>query len=193
MIPQKWQSLTRKGGILKVTSMQEGRISNRPSSNEHLVSGVCTMTIWNKTFAKAKRAKMAGMVALLPLALASNAAQAAAPAALKTEVAAGVDAQDQESGDDRHCVFIRRTGFSGGANLGLSGGHTEKNGFKVTRGVAGIPTAFTATWGEGGPLIALGSDIDGLLGVSQTPVRPPSSLWCPARRAMAKGIIRACR
>ncbi|MEN9932178.1 MAG: hypothetical protein RIS17_751, partial [Pseudomonadota bacterium] len=45
-------------------------------------------------------------------------------------------------------------------------------GFKVTRGVAGIPTAFTATWGEGGPLIALGSDIDGLLGLSQTPGVP---------------------
>ena len=45
----------------------------------------------------------------------------------------------------------------------------EKNGFKVTRGVAGIPTAFTATWGEGGPMIALGSDIDGLLGLSQYP------------------------
>jgi aminobenzoyl-glutamate utilization protein B len=45
----------------------------------------------------------------------------------------------------------------------------EKAGFTVTRGVAGIPTAFTATWGEGGPLIALGSDIDGLLGVSQYP------------------------
>ncbi|MBT0670077.1 amidohydrolase [Novosphingobium profundi] len=48
----------------------------------------------------------------------------------------------------------------------------EKNGFKVTRGVAGIPTAFTATWGSGGPLIALGSDIDGLLGVSQYPGLP---------------------
>ncbi len=38
-----------------------------------------------------------------------------------------------------------------------------------TRGVAGIPTAFTATWGEGGPMVALGSDIDGLLGLSQYP------------------------
>src|SRR3546814_9717482 len=51
-------------------------------------------------------------------------------------------------------------------------GILERNGFTVTRGVAGIPTAFTATWGSGGPLIALGSDIDGLLGVSQTPGSP---------------------
>src|SRR5258705_2842032 len=47
-----------------------------------------------------------------------------------------------------------------------------KNGFKITKGVAGIPTAWTATWGEGGPLIALGSDEDDLRGVSQIPGHP---------------------
>ena len=51
-------------------------------------------------------------------------------------------------------------------------GILEKNGFKITRGVAGIPTAWTATWGEGGPLIALGSDEDDLRGVSQIPGDP---------------------
>src|SRR6201996_3606272 len=47
-----------------------------------------------------------------------------------------------------------------------------KNGFKITHGVAGIPTAWTATWGEGGPLIAMGSDEDDLRGVSQIPGDP---------------------
>jgi aminobenzoyl-glutamate utilization protein B len=47
-----------------------------------------------------------------------------------------------------------------------------KNGFKITKGVSGIPTAWTATWGEGGPLIALGSDEDDLRGVSQIPGDP---------------------
>jgi len=51
-------------------------------------------------------------------------------------------------------------------------GILEKNGFKVTKGVAGVPTAFTATWGEGGPVLALGSDVDNLLGTSQTPGLP---------------------
>jgi aminobenzoyl-glutamate utilization protein B len=51
-------------------------------------------------------------------------------------------------------------------------GILAKNGFKITRGVAGIPTAWTATWGEGGPLIALGSDEDDLRGVSQIPGDP---------------------
>ena len=47
-----------------------------------------------------------------------------------------------------------------------------KNGFKITKGVAGIPTAWTATWGDGGPLIAIGSDEDDLRGVSQIPGDP---------------------
>lgn len=47
-----------------------------------------------------------------------------------------------------------------------------KSGFKITKGVSGIPSAWTATWGEGGPLIALGSDVDNLRGVSQIPGSP---------------------
>ena len=34
-------------------------------------------------------------------------------------------------------------------------GILEKEGFKVERGIAGIPTAFVATWGEGKPVISL--------------------------------------
>src|ERR1700704_349520 len=45
----------------------------------------------------------------------------------------------------------------------------EKEGFKIERGVAGIPTAFVATWGQGKPVIALGSDIDGIPQASQKP------------------------
>jgi aminobenzoyl-glutamate utilization protein B len=45
----------------------------------------------------------------------------------------------------------------------------EKNGFKVERGIAGIPTAWMATWGEGKPVIALGSDLDCVPRASQKP------------------------
>ena len=45
----------------------------------------------------------------------------------------------------------------------------EKEGFKIERGVAGIPTAFVATWGSGKPVIALGSDIDDIPQASQKP------------------------
>src|SRR5688500_16584107 len=45
----------------------------------------------------------------------------------------------------------------------------KKNGFSVEEGIAGIPTAFMATWGSGKPVIALGSDIDGIPQSSQKP------------------------
>jgi aminobenzoyl-glutamate utilization protein B len=45
----------------------------------------------------------------------------------------------------------------------------KQNGFSVQEGVAGIPTAFVATWGSGLPVIALGSDIDCIPQASQKP------------------------
>src|SRR5436190_3480114 len=45
----------------------------------------------------------------------------------------------------------------------------EKNGFTVQKGVAGVPTAFVASWGSGKPVLALGSDIDGIPQASQKP------------------------
>ncbi len=45
----------------------------------------------------------------------------------------------------------------------------EQNGFTVERGVAGMPTAWKAHWGQGKPVIALGSDIDALPKASQRP------------------------
>jgi aminobenzoyl-glutamate utilization protein B len=48
-------------------------------------------------------------------------------------------------------------------------GILEKNGFQVTRGVAGIPTGWVATWGSGKPVISLGSDIDDIPQANQKP------------------------
>ena len=45
----------------------------------------------------------------------------------------------------------------------------EKEGFQVTRGAAGMDTAFIATWGSGKPVIGLMADIDGLPETSQKP------------------------
>lgn len=51
----------------------------------------------------------------------------------------------------------------------------EKAGFKVSRGVAEIPTAFTASFGEGKPVIAILGEYDALPELSQEalPVRQP--------------------
>lgn len=48
-------------------------------------------------------------------------------------------------------------------------GILEKEGFKIERNVAGIPTAWVATWGSGKPVIALGSDVDCIPQASQKP------------------------
>jgi aminobenzoyl-glutamate utilization protein B len=45
----------------------------------------------------------------------------------------------------------------------------EKNGFTVETGVSGMPSSWWATWGSGEPVIALGSDIDGIPKASQLP------------------------
>jgi aminobenzoyl-glutamate utilization protein B len=48
-------------------------------------------------------------------------------------------------------------------------GVLRKNGFTVREGIAGIPTAWVATWGSGKPVISLGSDIDDIPQASQYP------------------------
>jgi aminobenzoyl-glutamate utilization protein B len=48
-------------------------------------------------------------------------------------------------------------------------GILEKEGFKIEHGVAGIPTAWVASWGSGKPVISLGSDIDDIPQASQKP------------------------
>jgi aminobenzoyl-glutamate utilization protein B len=45
----------------------------------------------------------------------------------------------------------------------------REHGFEVEEGIAGIPTAWWARWGSGSPVIALGSDIDGIPKSSQRP------------------------
>jgi aminobenzoyl-glutamate utilization protein B len=98
---------------------------------------------------------------------------AAAPAVLKADAAANVDAHAKQVQVMVDTVFsYGEPGFQEIRTSAYLTGILEKNGFKITRGIAGIPTAWTATWGEGGPLIALGSDEDDLRGLSQVPGSP---------------------
>jgi len=48
-------------------------------------------------------------------------------------------------------------------------GILEKNGFTIERNLSGIPTSWMAKWGNGSPVIALGSDIDCIPKASQMP------------------------
>jgi aminobenzoyl-glutamate utilization protein B len=100
-------------------------------------------------------------------------AQAQASAELKQAVAAGVDQRAKLVQQMVDSIFsFAEPGFQEFKTSEYITGILEKNGFVIQRGVAGIPTAWTATWGTEGPLIALGSDIDALLGLSQVPGSP---------------------
>ena len=48
--------------------------------------------------------------------------------------------------------------------------HLSENGFTVENGVAGIPTAFVATFGSGSPVIGILAEFDALSGLSQDTV-----------------------
>jgi aminobenzoyl-glutamate utilization protein B len=115
------------------------------------------------------------IVKLLAAALLTTTAPvwAAASPALKKAADAGVEARAKLAQEMVDSVFsFAEPGFQEVRTAEYLTGILEKNGFKITRGVAGIPTAWTATWGEGGPLIAMGSDVDALLGLSQLPGSP---------------------
>ena len=45
----------------------------------------------------------------------------------------------------------------------------KENGFEIEYGISGVPTAWTARWGNGKPVIAIGSDLDCIPKASQKP------------------------
>ena len=53
----------------------------------------------------------------------------------------------------------------------------RKHGFEVEVGVAGMPTAFVATYGEGSPVIGFSSEFDALPGLSQELVVEKSPMY----------------
>src|SRR3712207_3052627 len=83
--------------------------------------------------------------------------------ALKTEAVREIDARAKLIQEMVDQVFsYSELGFQEFETSKYLTGLLEQNGFKVERGVAGIPTAFVARWGSGKPVISLASDIDGI-------------------------------
>ncbi len=106
-----------------------------------------------------------------------------APTGAKAEVAKGVDTRAKLAQVINDQLFsYAELGFHEAETATYLTALLEKEGFTVTRNVAGLPTGWTATWsnGTGGPTIALGSDIDGIPKASQTPGIP----W---RKPMVEG------
>jgi aminobenzoyl-glutamate utilization protein B len=89
---------------------------------------------------------------------------------LKTEVARAIDTKAKLTQQMVDQVFsFGELGMQEIETSKYLTGILEQNGFAVERGVAGIPTAWVARWGSGKPVIALGSDIDGIPQASQKP------------------------
>src|SRR5687767_11556654 len=103
----------------------------------------------------------------------TGATGAAAPprlAAYKQEVTRSIDGMHDLAQQMVDSVFsFSEIGFQEYETQRYLTGLLEREGLTVQRGVAGITTAWTARSGSGKPVIALGSDIDGIPQASQKP------------------------
>jgi hypothetical protein len=90
--------------------------------------------------------------------------------ALRKEISATIDGRAKMAQEMVDSVFsFGELGFQELETSRYLTAILEKNGFKIERGIAGIPTAWAARWGAGRPVISLGSDIDGIPQASQKP------------------------
>src|SRR5919106_1061783 len=99
-------------------------------------------------------------------------ADAAPPklAAYKQEVAKSIDGMYDVAQQMVDSVFsFSEIGFQEYETQRYVTAILEREGFTIQRGIAGIPTAWTARFGSGKPVIAMGSDIDGIPQASQKP------------------------
>jgi aminobenzoyl-glutamate utilization protein B len=90
--------------------------------------------------------------------------------ALKKEASTRIDARQQFAQQMVDQIFsYGELGFQEVETSKYVTSILEKNGFEVERGVAGIPTAWVATYGSGKPVIAFITDIDCIPRASQKP------------------------
>lgn len=117
-----------------------------------------------------KLLRYAGLICALFLPTILTAQQVPELPALKQEAVAEVDhlqTLTQQMVDE---IFsYSELGFQEVETSRYVTGILEKNGFHVERGVAGIPTAWTATYGNGKPVIAFITDEDCIPRASQKP------------------------
>jgi len=131
---------------------------------------------WTRHLAAA--AVLAGLAPLAPCSGVALEAQAAVASAdprlegLKAEALKLVEGRAKQVQEIVDMLFsFQELGFQEWESQKYLTGLLEKEGFKIERGVAGIPTAWTARWsnGTGKPEISLGSDVDGIPQASNKP------------------------
>lgn len=121
------------------------------------------------------------LVVALSLPLAAH-AQGSQPSANKSAAVASVDKHRADLVDLSDRIWrYAETALRETQSAKALADHAEKQGFRVERGVAGMPTAFVASYGEGKPVIAILGEYDALPGISQKaqPTREPLEAGAP--------------
>jgi aminobenzoyl-glutamate utilization protein B len=97
-------------------------------------------------------------------------AQRPATEQLKNQAMEGVEARRKLVQEITDSLFsFSELGYQEVEGANYLTGILEDEGFRITRGLAGMPTAFVAEWGSGKPVIGFMADIDGLPETSQKP------------------------
>jgi aminobenzoyl-glutamate utilization protein B len=103
-----------------------------------------------------------------------------ADVALKTRVIREVEAQSAQLIDLSDQIWrFAETALKETKSSKLLADYAEQAGFRVTRGVAGLPTALVAEFGQGSPVIGIMGEYDALPGISQKAQ--------PTREALVEG------
>jgi len=103
----------------------------------------------------------------LALALLALAAPAAAQNAREQAVAT-IDAHEPRYAEVAREIWnLAEVGYQETKSSALLQGELQAAGFRVEAGVAGMPTAFVASYGSGGPVIGILAEFDALPGITQ--------------------------
>jgi aminobenzoyl-glutamate utilization protein B len=70
---------------------------------------------------------------------------------------------------------LAEVGYQEVESVAILKNELEGSGFRIQAGIAGMPTAFVAEWGQGSPVLAILAEYDALPGITQTasPERTP--------------------
>ena len=114
---------------------------------------------------------------LIGLVASSVSVESAEPSAVKQAAVKSVDRHSAEliSLSDQIWAFAE-TALREHRSAALLADYAQRQGFKVQRGVAGMPTAFVASFGTGRPVIGIMGEYDALPGISQKAVAEKSPL-----------------
>lgn len=110
-------------------------------------------------------------MAAFAIVVASSLSYSAYAQKYKKEVIQNLDDKQAEYGQTAHQIWQwAEVGYQETKSSGLLQELLKEAGFTIETGVAGIPTAFVATYGSGSPVIGVLAEYDALPGLSQAAV-----------------------